>query len=119
MTDIEAKLYALSEWGADPNSAIRRMMGDEELFLELLHDFMISSDWDKLIELTDQGCFEEAFVISHRMKGSSADLSLGPLFKCLCIVTDDLRGNVVDSLYDDLRILYLHYNSLKKIFFLT
>jgi hypothetical protein len=114
MTDIEEKLDALSRWGADPNAAIRRMMGDEDLFLKLLHDFLGSRDWDRLAEFTQEGSFDEAFVIAHRMKGSSADLSLGPMFDSLCIVTDDLRGEVRDSLYDDLRVLYLQRDSLKR-----
>ncbi len=114
MTDIEEKLDALSRWGADPNSAIKRMMGDEELFLKLLYNFLSSRDWDRLAELEEQGNFDEAFVISHRMKGSAADLSLGPLFSSLCIVTDDLRENVKESLHDDIRVLYLQRNSLRK-----
>ena len=116
MKDIEERLHDLSGWGADPNSAIKRMMGDEDLFLKLLSDFLSSRDWDKLIELINQGSFEEAFIISHRMKGSSADLSLGPIFKSLCNVTDDLRGEVRESLGDDLRVLYLQRDSLTNIF---
>ncbi|MBQ7614243.1 MAG: hypothetical protein IJU77_04305 [Butyrivibrio sp.] len=115
MTDIEDRLDALIQWGADPNAAIRRMIGDEDLFLKLLYGFMNSRDWDILVELVEQGRFDEAFVISHRMKGSAADLSLGPLLNSLCIVTDDLRGKIRDSIYDDLRILYLQRDSLRRV----
>ena len=114
MTDIEDRLEALIRWGADPNAAIRRMIGDEDLFLKLLYDFMNSGDWDILAELVEQGRFDEAFVVSHRMKGSAADLSLGPLLNSFCIVTDDLRGEIRDSIYDDLRILYLQRASLRR-----
>ena len=115
MTDIEDRLDALIQWGADPNAAIRRMIGDEDLFLKLLYGFMNSRDWDILVELVEQGRFDEAFVISHKMKGSAADLSLGPLLNSLCIVTDDLRGEIRDSIYDDLRILYLQRDSLRRV----
>ena len=115
MTDIEDRLDALIQWGADPNAAIRRMIGDEDLFLKLLYGFMNSRDWDILVELVEQGRFDGAFVISHRMKGSAADLSLGPLLNSLCIVTDDLRGEIRDSIYDDLRILYLQRDSLRRV----
>ena len=115
MTDIEDRLDALIQWGADPNAAIRRMIGDEDLFLKLLYGFINSRDWDILVELVEQGRFDEAFVISHRMKGSAADLSLGPLLNSLCIVTDDLRGEIRDSIYDDLRILYLQRDSLRRV----
>jgi hypothetical protein len=115
MTDIEDRLDDLIQWGADPNAAIRRMIGDEDLFLKLLYGFMNSRDWDILVELVEQGRFDEAFVISHRMKGSAADLSLGPLLNSLCIVTDDLRGEIRDSIYDDLRILYLQRDSLRRV----
>ena len=115
MTDIEDRLDALIQWGADPNAAIRRMIGDEDLFLKLLYGFMNSRDWDILVELVEQGRFDEAFVISHKMKGSAADLSLGPLLNSLCIVTVDLRGKIRDSIYDDLRILYLQRDSLRRV----
>lgn len=115
MEDIEAKVAALGEWGADPNAAIRRMLGDEELFFGLLNSFIDGSDWKLLGDLLENKSLEDAFVIAHRMKGSAADLSLGPLFESLCIVTDDLRGEVSSSLSEDVKSLMMIRASLKDV----
>ena len=112
MNDIEAKISALLRWGADPNKAIRRILGDEDLYFNLLHGFAGSSDWDVLTDLIGQRAFKDAFVIVHRMKGSAADLELTPLFDSLCFVTEDLRNEVRPSIYDDLKGLLLIRNSL-------
>ena len=37
-------------------------------------------------------------MVSHRIKGSCADLSLTPLFEALCDLTDDLRYDVRPTL---------------------
>lgn len=105
MQDIETIIDGLIRWGADPNAAIKRMLGDEELFFKLMNDFIKSPDWDMLLELINNESFKDAFVIAHRMKGSSADLSLTPLYESLCYVTDDLRGEVEEILYSDVESL--------------
>lgn len=115
MLDIEAQILALQRWGADPNAAIKRMLGDEELFFSLLHGFAESDDWDTLQELIKQGRCREAFVISHRMKGSAADLELKPLFDCLCIVTDDLREDARENIQVNIKELIEIRDSLKKV----
>ena len=61
--------------------------------MSLFKALMESSDWDRLRTLIDSGEHKEAFVLAHRLKGSAADLSLGPLYDRLSVVTDDLRGD--------------------------
>lgn len=112
MNAIEAKIQRLIKWGADPNAAIKRMLGDEELFFTLLDLFTKSPDWEMLNSLLDRGRFKEAFVIAHRMKGSAVDLSLNPLYESLCIITDDLRGEVSENLSDNVKTLMMIKQSL-------
>ncbi|MCR5451539.1 MAG: hypothetical protein K6F00_02795, partial [Lachnospiraceae bacterium] len=73
MTDhrLLGNLYA---WGADPDKAIMRLSGDEDFYLGLLHKFASVLDYDKVEETLKDGNFDEAFMLVHRMKGSSADL---------------------------------------------
>ncbi len=105
MTCTDQLYEDLTMWGAKPSEAIRRMLGDEEIFLRLLFDFADSKDWYDLNNLLSLGEYKDAFVISHRMKGSCADLALIPLYDCLSAVTDDLRGGVhvtLDKDYEEL-----------------
>ena len=107
MEDFELWVDSLIDWGADPNAAIKRLLGDEELFVSLFKALMESSDWDRLRALIDSGEYKESFVLAHRLKGSAADLSLGPLYDRLSDVTDDLRGDEISpGLARDARLLF-------------
>ena len=85
------RIEALNLWGADPESAIKRMLGDEVFYLSLVDAFVSNNDWNDMCKLIEKKQYRDAFVISHRMKGSCVDLSLTPLFKAMCELTDDLR----------------------------
>ena len=109
------KLEALHLWGADTASALGRMLNDDVFYLNLLKVFLTSSDWNELLRLISAKMYVEAFIISHRMKGSSADLSLTPLFNALCELTDDLRNEVRPTLDEDLKIVLTLRDSLNEI----
>ncbi|WP_029320358.1 Hpt domain-containing protein [Butyrivibrio sp. AE3004] len=108
------KIEALNNWGADASSAVKRMLGDTDFYLNLIDMFLTNNDWEELSRLISEKKYKEAFVVSHRMKGSCADLSLTPLYNALCEVTDDLRNDVRPSLsYNYERAEKLH-SSLKE-----
>ena len=77
---------------------IQPPLSRECLGLNLIDIFINNNDWDELDHLVSQKKYKEAFVISHRMKGSCADLSLTPLYYALCELTDDLRNDIRPSL---------------------
>ncbi|SDB06566.1 hypothetical protein [Butyrivibrio sp. INlla16] len=89
------KIVALREWGADTESAIKRMVGDEKFYLNLVDSFLSNNDWRDLCLKIEKKQYKDAFVISHRIKGSCADLSLTPLFTAMCELTDDLRNDEI------------------------
>ncbi|MCR5451766.1 MAG: Hpt domain-containing protein, partial [Lachnospiraceae bacterium] len=62
-----------------------------DFYLGLLHKFASVLDYDKVEETLKDGNFDEAFMLVHRMKGSSADLCLTPLSEVLLDLTDELR----------------------------
>lgn len=108
------KIAALDSWGADTKTAINRMLGDEVFYLNLVDVFISSTDWSDLSRLISEGRYKEAFIISHRMKGSCADLSLGPLFNALCELTDDMRNEIRPTLAEDEKTVYELKESLCK-----
>ncbi len=90
MTD-QRLLGALYAWGADPDSAINRLLGDEEFYLDLVGKFSGGLDYKEVRSLNEKNDLEGAFLLVHRMKGSCADLSLTPLFEILDEMTEELR----------------------------
>ena len=82
---------ALREFGADPEAAMRRLLGDEKLFLALLREFANDSDIGKLDRCLREGDRYGAFHAAHNLKGGAAVLSLLPLEEALACLTDDLR----------------------------
>lgn len=97
------QIITLKEWGADTDGAIKRMLDDEAFYLELIDAFMTNKDWEQLCQLISAKKYREAFVVSHRIKGSCADLSLTPLYKVMCELTDDLRGEVRPTLEENFK----------------
>ena len=82
---------ALREFGADPEAAMRRLLGDEKLFLLLLREFWNDPDIGKLDRCLWEGGRSGAFHAAHNLKGGAAVLSLHPLENALSCLTDDLR----------------------------
>ncbi len=100
------KITSLRAWGADTDAAINRMLGDEVFYLNLVDVFIQSADWSDLDHLISEKRYKEAFIISHRMKGSCADLSLTPMFEALCELTDDLRNDIRPTLEENFKKVY-------------
>ncbi len=114
---MEEIIKGLSEWGAEPELALNRMLGDQEMYLRLLHMLLRELDKDELWVLVRGKRFHDAFVISHRLKGSSADLGLTPLYETLVFLTDDLRdpAHIRETLSFDLEEVEVRKAELRKI----
>ena len=110
------RIQSLIIWGADAHAAIGRMLNDEVFYLNLVEMFITSSDWFELEKLLSENKYKEAFIVSHRMKGSCADLSLTPLYEALCELTDDLRGEVRPTLSDNIKKVYKLKDTLTEAF---
>lgn len=85
------ELTGLELWGAFPDEAIARMLGDWQLFWKLMRDFKNSRDVDLLSLLTRQGEYANAFQVAHSMKGSAVTLGLTPLADALSVMVEQLR----------------------------
>ena len=90
MTD-QKLLGALHSWGADSDAAIKRLIGDEEFYIELLIRFVNGIELKEAKKFFLEGDYRDSFILIHRMKGSAADLSLNPLYEVLDPLTEELR----------------------------
>ena len=114
---MKGTLDRIAEWGGDPGAAMDRMLGDRAMYRRLLHMLLTELKEEELTMLVAEKRFHDAFVIAHRMKGSSADLGLTPLFEALSAVTEDLRDaeNIRETLSYDLEQVEVKKTELERI----
>ncbi len=82
----------LNEWGADTTEGLTRCIGNEELYLKLVNAVTKDPNFDKLKTLTSEGDLKGAFEASHALKGVLGNLSLTPIYKKVCEITELLRA---------------------------
>lgn len=110
-------LKLLEGWGARPNEALRRMLGDEDFYFHLIDIFMNELESNELSKLIEEEKYKDAFVVAHRMKGSATDLGLAPIFYALSSVTEDLRNtdNIRPTLPCNMEQLRIRHEELKEL----
>lgn len=85
-------LNRLNELGCDTQSGLRRCMDNEAFYLMLVDKLLAQTDLDKLKGALDRGDLDEAFSLTHAMKGVFGNLSITPVFNVLCEMTELLRA---------------------------
>ena len=84
-------LTQLKLWGAAPEEALVRLLGDCSLYEKLLRELAGSMEPDLMQILIDQKEYARAFRLAHDMKGSAASLSLTPLYEAVSVLVEELR----------------------------
>ena len=84
-------LEDLEKWGADPQEAISRVLGDIPLYIQLVQEYGENNEIDLLRFEIEQTDYSSAFRIAHSMKGASVSLSLTPLTEALSDLVEALR----------------------------
>ena len=82
----------LAAWGADPESALRRLADDQEFYIHLLKEFIQDPALERLRLALNRKQYQKAFLNAHELKGVAANLSLTPLVQSLSRMVEDLRG---------------------------
>ena len=94
---------------------MRRLLGDEKLFLILLREFRNDPDIGKLDRCLREGDRSGAFHAAHNLKGGAATLSLHPLEKVLSCLTDDLREDPGRPWQEDYDVFLEKLEQFRKI----
>lgn len=98
MTELKRQLI---EWGADPDTALDRMMNDEGFYETMLRRFAEEEELQSL-ERVARSDPHKGFRIAHSLKGTAGMLGLTPLYDASADVADDLRNEPLASLEADL-----------------
>ncbi len=81
----------LKLWGAAPEEALLRLLGDCSLYEKLLRELAGSMEPDLMQILIGQKEYTQVFRLAHDMKGSAISLSLTPLYEAVSALVEELR----------------------------
>lgn len=105
------KRKLLEELGVDYDVTMERFLDKEEFYLKILGQFVDRTDVEDVEELLIDGDYEEAFRISHMLKGGTANLGLTHLYDSIVLLTEELRHPPFDKeklteLYQEVKTEY-------------
>ncbi|MDD3429098.1 MAG: Hpt domain-containing protein [Oscillospiraceae bacterium] len=81
----------LKKNGIKVEEGIRRFGGKQELYEKYLLKFPQEEVFSLLQTAMKEQCYKDAFFQAHTLKGVSGNLSLTPLYECLCDFVECLR----------------------------
>ena len=85
-------LEKLRDFGADVEEGLGRCYGNEALYLRLAGMIPAEANFDKLQSALQSGDLDSAFEAAHALKGVLGNLSLTPMYRVCCEMTELLRA---------------------------
>lgn len=85
-------LDALRAYGANTGEGLSRCMNNEPFYLRMVAMALADKNFDALTAAINAGNATAAFEAAHALKGSVGNVSLTPIYKPLCELTEQLRG---------------------------
>lgn len=102
----------LKNAGIDVYSALKRVMGNENLLKRLLGKFLSDPSWNKLVESVEQDCKEDALAASHTLKGVCGNLSMDKLFDLFSEQVHLMREENWEKAYSMMPEIKIQYDSV-------
>lgn len=96
-----AKIQLLQNWGCDTQSALERLDGDWELYLECLQMFCDDENFAQLSAALDANNTQEAFQCAHTLKGVAINFGILPLLDAISDVVEPLRDGDIAQAQDN------------------
>ena len=94
-------IEALRSFGADVDSGLERCLNKEDFYLKMINMALADARFEELGPVLEQKDYEKAFEMCHALKGTTGNVSLDPLYKVICEMTELLR-NKTDTDYTGL-----------------
>lgn len=82
----------LREFGADVNTGLSRCANNEGLYIRLVGITVKEISSGTLGKAIEEGDFDKAFEIAHKLKGGVTNLALTPISGPLCELNELLRN---------------------------
>lgn len=90
-------LDALRAYGANTGEGVGRCMNNESFYLRMVAMALADKNFDALTAAMNAGNATAAFEAAHALKGSIGNVSLTPIYKPLCELTELLRGKTIPA----------------------
>ena len=88
---MDKRIIILEEKGCDIRGALRRMLDDEDFYLECLTSVCSEENFYVLRQRLIDGQTKDAFDCAHALKGVLANLGLTPMFDKVVEIVEPLR----------------------------
>ena len=95
---MDRRIEALRGWGCDVESAMERMLGDEEFYIECLTDVLDDPNFRTLNNALDRRETGVAFDSAHTLKGVLINLGLTPMYNAVVEIVEPLRAGRINGL---------------------
>ena len=105
----------LERYGVDLDGALTRVLGDRELYLECIQDFLQENSYNRLKECMAVGDYEEAIAPAHTLKGVTANLGITPLNEKIVVVLETLRGGKREYLQEQYEAFCKEMETFQKL----
>jgi HPt (histidine-containing phosphotransfer) domain-containing protein len=90
-------LDALRAYGANTREGLARCLNNEAFYLRMVAMALADQNFDALTAAMNAGNTSAAFAAAHALKGSIGNVSLTPIYKPVCELTELLRGKSVPT----------------------
>lgn len=91
---MDKRIEEINNLGCDTDEAMKRMLNDEEFYIECLNGIIEDENFDKLKSSIENHEIEDAFDAAHTLKGVLANLGLTNMYNIVYDVVESLRvGN--------------------------
>ena len=84
-------LEMLKKFGANTEEGLNRCMNDENFYIMLVQTTLNLDQINALENQISENDLDAAFETAHALKGVYGNLSLTPLYKTVCEITEYLR----------------------------
>lgn len=93
----ERQQTVLESIGVDWQEALSRFMNNESLMIKFLLRFPQEPSYGELCLAMEEKKTKEAYEAAHSLKGVTGNLAIKPLYREVCALVEDLRGEDLDS----------------------
>ncbi len=109
----------LQNAGVDVNEGIERFMGRDAMYAKFLKKFFQDEVFAQTIEAYERGDLDGVFTGVHTLKGTAGNMSLTPIYKLSCDITEEIRNDrsaaAAELIKNQIEQMKQKYNEIREI----
>ena len=105
----------LNDYGCNTKEGLERCLNNKDFYIKLLKMAVSDNKVYELKDFIDIKDYDNAFSISHSLKGVYANLSITPLYNLFYTLTEELRNKTCKDYTDEINEIINLFEKIKKI----